>query len=44
MAYCGPGDLLIDPPDHFEGGSNPMRHRHVQIKDFFTVSEHLLAL
>jgi len=28
MAYCGPGDRLIDPPEDFQGGSSPTRHRH----------------
>lgn len=30
MIYCGPGDTLIDHPDHlehFKGGSNTTQHQ-----------------
>jgi len=35
MAYCSPGNRLIDPPDHFKGGSNPTRHRRLGTQRLF---------
>ena len=38
MAYCGPGDRLIDPPDHFKGDRIPHDTGTAWTYMFFTVA------